>query len=199
MDYREIRHPKVYKDFAAKFDCNSYTAPSWTIGKRITLKADQKNVTLFYKEKIVAVHTRSWKRKERIEIPTHSEHVKKMKRRIWKERDMAVFISLGKEAEKYLEGLANAKQPLRKTVIKLLALKDKYGKNALIQTIKKANDYKAYRADYIENILLREMPESNHQPVKLKNDALNRIRLEEPMLEDYDAIIIKKRRQNNDC
>ena len=66
IDYREICHPLVYKDFEIQFDCNFYTAPPWTIGKRITLKADQNNVTLYYKDKRIAIHPRSLRFQERV-------------------------------------------------------------------------------------------------------------------------------------
>jgi hypothetical protein len=54
--------------------------------------------------------------------------------------------------------------------------------------------HKAYGADYIENILYQEMtPQNHHQPVKLKDEDLNRIRLIEPSLAEYDAFILKRR------
>lgn len=75
----------------------------------------------------------------------------------------------------------------------MMKFKDEYGSASLIHAIKKAISYKAYNVDYIENILYQEMtPVAQHQPVKLKNDAFNRIRLDEPCLEDYDAYILKK-------
>ena len=58
--------------------------------------------------------------------------------------------------------------------------------------------HKAYGADYIENILYQEMtPQNHHQPVKLKNQSLNHIRLTEPSLAEYDTYILK-RRDNDD-
>jgi len=50
-DCRETQTLKVYKDFAVRFDANVYTAPPWTIGKQITVKADPATVTLYYREK----------------------------------------------------------------------------------------------------------------------------------------------------
>jgi len=39
------------------------------------------------------------------------------------------------------------------------------------------------------------MPPRYHLPVKLKNDELNNIRLPEPSLADYDAYILKRRKE----
>ena len=64
--------------------------------------------------------------------------------------------------------------------------------------MKRAAAHNAYGAHYIENILYQEMtPQRTHPPVTLKNTELNRIRLEEPSLAEYDTFIVKKRRKHD--
>jgi transposase len=185
----------VHKDFAVKFDGNSYTTPPWTIGRKLTLKADQQKVWIYHKEKRICSHCRCWERKKRIENPSHVEQVKKMKRRQWQNKEIATFASFGEEFRQYLEMLPGSNLPLKKQVSNLLNLKDQYGVKSLSWAILKALRFNAFGADYIENILNQEMiPITNHLPVKLKNEALNRIRLSEPTLNDYDAIALKGRR-----
>jgi len=143
--------------------------------------------------KKIAVHNRCYRRGERIETPSHKEQVKKLKRKLWQDKDIAAFSSLGQEAVAYLEALSRARQPIKKSVSKLLCLKDDYGAVSVIYAIKKALIHNAIGADYIENILYQEMtPKRHHQPVRLKNEALNRIRLPEPSLVEYDAHAIKR-------
>lgn len=176
-----------------------YTVPPRAIGKLVTLKANRTAITIYDQGKTLAVHSRCWDRKKRIELPSHQEQVKKMRRKLWQDRDIVAFISLGHEAEDYLKALADAGQPIKKNVTRLLSAKDKYGAFSLIHAIKKALQYKAYGADYIENILYQEMtPQKHHQSVKLKDQALNRIRLTEPCLADYDSYALVKRRSNDD-
>jgi hypothetical protein len=120
-----------------------------------------------------------------------------MKKKLWQDKLIAAFSSLGQEARDYLEALAEARQPIKKNVSRLLCLKDEYGAPCVIQAIKKALEHKAYGADYIRNILLQKMrPKNYHPPVKLKNQSLTLIRLPEPSLAEYDAYILK--RSNND-
>lgn len=197
-DPREVAHPLVNPFFEVKFDANTYTVPPRMIGKRVTLKADDKTVTIYYKDKKIATHKRSWKRKKRVENLIHVMQVKRVQKGLWEDKEIRQFTSIGPEAVEYLKALAKAGQPVKKSVARLLELKDEYGTESLIHVIKKAMSYKAYSMDYIENIILQEMtPETNHQPVKLKNEALNRIRLEEPCLEDYDAYAVKKAKGEN--
>lgn len=187
---------KVHKDFAIKFDGNQYTTPPWTIGKKLTVKADQYSVWIYHKEKQICSYQRCWQRKKRIENPSHTQQVKKLKRKQWENKEIALFASLGEEFREYLEQLPKSNFSLKKQITNLLALKDQYGIKSLSWAILKALKYKAYGADYIENILYQEMtPINNHLPVKLKKEGLNRIRLAEPTLNDYDAIVLKRRRK----
>jgi hypothetical protein len=89
--------------------------------------------------------------------------------------------------------LATTNEPLKKQVKKLLALKDDYGAQALLDARQRATLHQAFGAHYIENILSQEMtPQRQHPPVRLKHPHLHHIRLETPSLEDYDAFGIKR-------
>ncbi len=197
-DCRETLQLLVHADFAVRFNGNCYTAPPWTIGHHLTLKADQHEVTLYHKQKTVARHARCWQRYQRIELPQHKELVKKIQKRLWQDRDVAVFAGLAETAREYLAGLSQASQPIKKNVCRLLVLKDHYGTQPLMAALEKALKHKAYGADYVENIL-HQMgnPSNTHPPVTLKKQDLNNIRLEEPNLADYDGLILS-RRKNDD-
>ncbi len=197
-DVRETSSPLVHKDFGIRFDANIYTVPPWTIGKNITVKADHEIVQIFHKDKLVAKHSRLWGKKQRRELPEHREQVRKLRKKLYHDRQIAVFLSIGQTAADYLEKLADARAPVKKNVAQLLDLKDEYGENSLIYALGKAMGRKLYGADYVRNILYQEMtPAITHQPVKLKNQALNAIRLECPSLADYDAIALKRRKKND--
>ena len=197
-DCREVCLLKVHKDFAVRFDGNTYTTPPWTIGKKLTVKADTATVTIYHGSKKVVIHQRCWQRHCRIENKAHKEQVKKIKNRLWQDRQIAAFASLGADARLYLQGLIEAKIPIKKNISKILDLKDEYGSAAIIAAIQKTLTYKAYGADYIENILYQEMtPKKYHAPVKLKKDNLNRITLTEPSLEEYDAHVLKRRKKDD--
>lgn len=196
-DCRETQTVLVHKDFAVIFDGNQYTTPPWTVGKHLILKADSNTVTLYHLQKQVACHFRSWERKQRIELPSHREQVKKLQNKLWWERDVALLSSLCPEAVDYLAAIACGRQPVKKTATILLTLKDEYGDEALICAIRKAMLHKAYGAEYIRNILHQDSaPKKQHPPVKLKNEELNNIRLSEPSLAEYDAYILKGRQNH---
>lgn len=193
-DLRETQSLKVYKDFGIRFDCNVYTVPPRLVGKIVILKADHRTLSIYYKEKQVATHLRSWKKNQRIDLASHSEQVKKLKKKTFMDRQIMIFMSLGQEAVDYLEKLLDASQPVKKTVDRLLFLNDEYGTPSLIHALKKALDHKLYGYGYVQNILYQEMtPSTPHQPVILKDKEHNSIRLTRPNLAEYDAIALKRR------
>jgi hypothetical protein len=198
-DLRETEHLMVYKDFAVRFDANTYTVPPWAVGKYVTLKADHATVTIYNKDKKIAQHRRCFERKKRIESELHEQQVKKLRRRMWQDKDIRVLSALGPEVVEYLGELAQANVPIKKNVTRMLSLKREYGSQSLIFAIRKALLHKAWGADYIENILYQEMtPVCRHRPVTLKDEQLNRIQLNEPSLQDYDAFILKNMGGNDD-
>lgn len=111
---RETKTLKVYKDFAVRFDGNVYTTPPWAIGKHVTLKADGQTVVLFYQNKKIAVHNRCWQRGIRVETPSHKEQVRKLKCRLWLDKDIAAFSSVGNEAVTYLQALSRQGNRLKR-------------------------------------------------------------------------------------
>jgi len=166
------------------------------VGKVALVKADHETVTIYLKEKVITVHRRSWDRRQRIESARHREEAQKNRLKHWLSEDTALLISLGEEAKVYIERLASSHLPLKKNIQRLLALKDEYGSRALVEAMQEATAHNAYGADYIQNILYQRMtPERVHLPVRLQQETLNRIRLEEPSLADFDAFIVKRKKR----
>jgi transposase len=194
-DCRDTAVAKVHSDFAIQFDGNTYSAPPWAIAKTLTIKADHHRLTLYFKDKAIATHTRCWGRKQRLELPQHRQAAQNHHHRHWLSPEVAAFVALGDVAKAYLEHLATTKQPLQKSVKKLLELKDDYGTHALLEALQRASHHRAYGAHYIENILYQEMtPQREHPPVRLKQQHLNQIRLDEPSLAEFDTFVIKRRK-----
>jgi transposase len=196
-DCRETCSLKVHKDFGVRFDANVYTVPPWAIGKQITLKADNRLVSIYLKEKLISCHQRCWKRQQRLELPNHREQVKKIRKRLLQDRQVIVFLSVGEVALQYLERLSALRLSIKKNITSLLRLRDEFGDSSLIYGLQKSLEKNVIGADYVRNILYQEMtPISSHLPVQLKQEELNAIRLTTPALAEYDAIALKRRKEN---
>lgn len=198
-DCRDTSPAKVHRDFSIRFDGNTYTVPPWLVGRTVVVKADAKIVTIYFKEKTVASHQRSFERHRRIELPRHVEEARKCRSHNWLSDDVALLMSLGEVAKAYIEQLVETGSSLKKNVAKLLALKEDYGSAVLLDAMRRAAARRAYGADYIENILYQDMtPTRLHPPVRIENhEALNRIRLQEPSLADYDTFVATRRSRHD--
>ena len=192
-DCRETSCVKVHKDFSIRFDANSYTVTPEMVGQKVTVKADHQTVYIYDSDTLAATHARTWERKKRVESKEHAAAAKRKQDVSWRSQEERAFLSLGPEAKKYLQKMADSGCSIRKSVQRILALKDEYGAGSILTAIRRAEVYSAYGADYIENILYQEMtPQRKHPPVVLQNQALNNIRLTEPNLAEYDAMIVKR-------
>jgi transposase len=54
-DCRDTAVLKVHCDFSIRFDSNNYTVPPWTIGKQVVAKGDHQTLTIYYKDKPLAI------------------------------------------------------------------------------------------------------------------------------------------------
>jgi len=196
-DCSHTRSVSVLADATITFDSNYYSVPDWSLGHRLMVKANQYHVSVFIKERRIAHHLRCWQHKQLIENPKHRKN-RTQKIRSLPDPDCVYFVSLDPCCETFLSGLNQSGLPLRKSISQLLKLLDEYGIDSLISAIQKAIHYKVYGVDYIKNILYQEKrPISLQPPVVLQNDEFNQIRLQPPSLAEYDAISIKKNREES--
>ena len=197
-DYWDTAQVKVHVDCSVRFDANNYTVPPWAVDKIVTVKADHRLVRIMLREKTLSTHVRSWERKQRVELPEHRDAAIKSQRRQWRDQEVAALVSMGDDARDYLERLAGSGIPLKKDVVRLLILKDRYGADALVVAIQRALRHNALGAASVENILRQsQAPQKNHPPLRFEEERLNRIRLEEPNLAEYDALILCKGVKND--
>jgi hypothetical protein len=198
-DTRDYDHAKVHTDCRFKFDGNSYSAPHWIVGKTLSIRADNHTVLAYYKQKLIAQHPRSWERKAVIENPNHIKDLLLKRKKARLSRQQEILFSMGEPVKEFLDGLAHAGKNLSSAISRLLQLRDQYGAPALVAAIQTAIKYKAFGTDYVENILYQTTrPRSNFPPVVLQNSSLNQLQLQEPDLLIYDAITLKKRKENDD-
>ena len=121
-DCRQVCSLLVHKDFGIRFDGNVYTVPPWAIGKHVVLKADTTRLSVYFKDRMITCHARCWDRRQRIELDVHKEQVKKIKKKLLRDRQIIIFLSLGEIALQYLNHLTDSKLPIRKNITQLLTL-----------------------------------------------------------------------------
>lgn len=198
MDARETKSVHIYRDCRTWFDCNYYTAPYWTVGKELVVKADSRTVTLYYKDQTVAVHQRCWEKHRVIESSGHTKKLLEKKHKALASKQQEYFLSLGPVAEQYLKVLTEHNLPVKRNIRELLRLKDMYGSDALIDACKTALQHNAMGAEYIENILSQKMnPRVEYPPVIIKQEEYKNLLITEADLAFYDNLIFEHNQEEN--
>ena len=200
IDTRETKFARIYsKDYRVYFDYNYYSAPPGLSGKDVVAKADNRTVTIYYKDRSVATHKRCWEKNVAINTPGHIKKLLEKKKGALASKQQEYFLSLAPIAKEYLESLTKANLPVKKNIYHLLRLKDSYGVHHLIEACKIALKHNAFGYEYVENILLQNMyPRTQSRPVIMKQKKYNDLLITEADLAFYDNLIFENRKENSD-
>lgn len=199
-DYRDSVEALVYKDLRLHFDGNRYCVPPRYVGRRLTVKADSSSVTIYDQHREVAVYDRSWQRGQVFGAERFQKEL--FAQMAAAERSAAqqrLVRLLGPETEDYLRHLANSDRSLSRQVRELLALVREYGPNAVAAALSKALAAGAFGADYVANILRQQQsPRQVQPPLRFKDPELNQLATDPLSLAEYDAFILRSRKESRD-
>jgi len=173
-DTRILRTVKASPLCRVVFETNTYSVPPQDAGKVLVLKASEGDVHLFDGQREVARHRRAKGRGEDVVDPAHVRAL------LWKnhrgERGAVVqrFLALCPQAKDYLAGLVRSEISLYRHLRRLLALRERYGKDELVAALVHALAHKAFGADYVERILEQERRRRNQPPPPASLPSLER-------------------------
>jgi len=106
---------------------------------------------------------------------------------------------LGPVAEEYLRRLADTDRSLVRQVRELVGLIREYGPEAVAAALSKAHAAGAFGADYVANILRQQQIRREIQPpLRFQQRELNELTTDPVSLADYDAFILRSRKESHD-
>ena len=199
-DYRDSAEALVHKDLRLRFDGNRYCAPPRFVGHKLIVKADASSVTIYDQHLEIVSYARSWERgqtfgAERFQKELFAQ-MAAAERSAAQQRLVAL---LGPTAYEYLQRLADTDRSLSRQVRELFALVREYGPEAVAAALSKAHAARAFGADYIANILRQQQQRREVQPpLRLRDQALNELATDPLSLAEYDAFILRSRKESRD-
>lgn len=200
FDTFDTQNAKVHKDLRLNFDANRYCVPPKYIGKKVMIKADSHTVHIYDGPDLIIQYPRCWNKYQVIGAEQFEKALLKKRQQAHLDKSMERFCCLGDLFSDYLVQIAqsNTKVHLQRQVDNLNRLVDTFGKESIASAIEKANEYGAYGSEYIENIMIQmRTPPNNQPPVVMKDEALNRLVLDRPCMEEYDQLALMDRRKNH--
>lgn len=146
----------VSKQCRIAFDTNTYTVPSLYAQIPVTIKADAFEVRVYKQDRLIATHARCWQKHRDNEDPKHLEVLFEEKQKACRAKQKDIFLSLGKSAEVYLQGLLQSQKSLPHELKKINALITAYGKTEILQALNAAIPFQAFGSEYLKNIILQQ-------------------------------------------
>jgi len=171
-------------------ETNRYSIPPAFASSRLVLHRYVDRIVIVSPDgQHVANHIRSFGRNKDIVDPVHLQAFKCLTSRARENRQITTFLTLGSDAQAYLNGLKEKRPDYRNHVRKINAQIEIFGREAVSRALADAHEHQAYSADYVFNILQARQPTGPvpSSPLSLiRNSDLLKIQLPEPNLNIYN-------------
>lgn len=196
----EVLTKVISPDFHFVFETNRYSVPWTLVGLAVTIRINQKSVKVYYHEKYVAGHERSYLKNKVFTNPKHQDGLlaKKPGAVSQDESRVVALKNLGDGVRQYFMSLRASSRSLRSEMNRLLALSTVYGVEALnVACFEMLKDgiigiEKLERYLRVENVAIK-----NPEPMKFNREKLNRV-IPGTSLSSYDELLIKNDSTTNE-
>lgn len=204
-DCRDTTEVFVHKDLRWHFDANRYCVSARWVGHHLMAKADSSSVALYDPQGLEIVrYPRCWRRGQTLGAERFEKELLAQRpaarRSQAQQRLLALLRGLcpPERVEAYLRGLAHANCSLIRQLHQLLDLFSAYRPEQVAEALEKALAARAFGADYVAH-LLRQMqsPREPQPPLQLRDPELNRLTTDPLSLLDYDAFILRARKESS--
>lgn len=193
-DTDEILTRSIGPDYHITFETNKYSVPWTLVSLPVTMRINAKSIKIYYQEKFVTGHERSYLKNKVFTNPKHQEGVLSRKPGAQsqdRERITSV-IKLGDGVRQYYESLRASSRSLRMEVNRLLALSTIYGVDNLNQACFELLKDGIIGIDNLERYLrVEKVPTKNPEPLKFNKEKLNRV-VPWVSLHSYDELLKKE-------
>lgn len=189
----EVLTKVISPDFHFVFETNRYSVPWTLVGMAVTIRINEKSIKIYYLEKYVAGHERSYLKNKVFTNPKHQEGLlaRKPGAAAHDESRIIALKNLGIGVRQYFESLRASSRSLRSEMNRLLALSTVYGVDALNIACKEMLDDGIIGIEKLERYLRVEKVQMiNPEPLKFNREKLNRV-IPGTSLRAYDDLLVK--------
>ncbi len=196
----EVLTKVISPDFHFVFETNRYSVPWTLVGLAVTIRINEKTLKVYYHEKYVAGHERSYLKNKVFTNPKHQDGLLAKKPGVVSQDESRVVAlkKLGDGVRQYFLSLRASSRSLRSEMNRLLALSTVYGVEPLnIACLEMLKDgiigiEKLERYLRVENVAIK-----NPEPMKFHREKLNRV-IPGASLSSYDELLVKNDSTTNE-
>jgi transposase len=175
-DIATVSQVRADRQFRIAVDTNRYSVPAEYAGQRLTLKTYPDRVCIYYGEKLIARHVRSYYRHQDIENPDHPKELISQRKKARDQKIFMRFLMLSPKAEEYYRQLEQRRMNPQHHIVKIVALSEIYSKEEVTRAMEDALILQAFSSEYIANLLeqrARKLPQPGALILTRSQDLLD--------------------------
>lgn len=187
FDIATVSQVRASSQFRITVDTNRYSVPAEYAGAGLTLKTYPDRLCVYYDEKLIARHARSYERHQDFEDPDHPRELLAQRKKAEERKIFMRFLALSPKAEQYYQKLEQRRMNPQHHVRKIVALSEIYGADKVSRAMEDAFTFQAFSSEYIANLLeqrTRCLPEPGALYLSRREDLLD-IKVQQPDLSIY--------------
>lgn len=191
----EVLSRVVPPDFHIVYETNRYSVPWTLVGITVTVRVNAMAVKIFYHERFITAHTRSYRKNQVFTQASHQSGLLERKpggsREGWQ---LAAVKNIGPKMQEYIDLLRTGPRSLRAELTKILALATVYGDAAVHDACAELLKAGVIGVEALELTLKRlHHPAQSRlqpEPINFQNPKLNRP-VRPVDLRQYDALLLQ--------
>jgi len=187
-DIGVIKQMRASRQFRVTIDTNRYSVPAQLAGVRVSVKMYPDRICIYYENKLVARHARSYDRRKDLEHPDHPKTLLAQRKKAREQKIYMRFLSLSDKAESYYHQLVQRRMNPFHHIRQIVALSEIYPKEQVEVAIEDAFSFSAFSCEYIANLLeQRSRPAREPGALHLtRSSDLLDLTIDHPDLSIYD-------------
>ena len=182
---------RVGKTPYLRFDLNDYSVPHKLVQSTLQVRATLDQVRVFSAGEVVAVHARSYGRRQRIEDPAHIAELRKAKGESRRHRAMDRLALSVPSSQKLFVELGTRGDNLGRMTQLVCRLLDEYGAARLEQVVREALDAGTLTHHALRQLLERNRVEAGRPPAVIPElpDKARDLAMPPRSLDSYDSLL----------
>jgi transposase len=189
-DTDEIFSRYVTQDFHFQYETNRYSVPWTLVGMTVTIRVNAREIKIYYHEKFVSSHKRSYLKNQVITTETHRAGLLERKPGVRREDWQLTFISkMGPPMADYIELINRGPRSIKNEIKRLIGLTTIYGEAHVLAACSECLRLGVVGVDNVELTLKgnHHSAQQNPAPIHFMNEKLNRVHSSVD-LRRYDAL-----------
>jgi len=187
FDVAVVSQQRASSQFRISLDTNRYSVPAEYAGRSLTVKTYPDRLCIYFADKLIARHVRTYDRNRDFEDPDHPKELLAQRKKASDQKIFMRFLTLSPKADLYYRKLQERRMNPHHHVRKIVALSEIYGPEPVARAIEDAFFLEAFSSEYITN-LLQQRTRFHKEPSALhltRREDLLDITLEHPDLSIY--------------